>query len=83
MDPSNSTLHVLEERKCLVCSFVCLFVLYQYILYGLILIAGRPFLILLFLCLSLFYKLYQKEDEHMKNVYFSSKQISENGCLEG
>ena len=29
MDPNNSTLYVPEERKCLVCLFVCLFVLYQ------------------------------------------------------
>ena len=54
VDPNNSTLRVPEESKCL----VFLFVLCQYILYGLILIAGGSLLILLFLCLNLFYKLY-------------------------
>ena len=56
-------------------SFVRLFVLYQYILHGLILIAGRSFSILLFPCVNPFSKFYQKGDEYMKNVYFSSKQI--------
>ena len=57
-------------------SFVCLLVfLYQYILHGLILIAGRSFSILLLPCANPFSKFYQKGDDYMKNVYFCSKQI--------
>ena len=57
-------------------SFVCLLVfLDQYILHGLILIAGRSFSIFLFPCANPFSKFYQKGDEYIKNVYFSSKQI--------
>ena len=55
--------------------FVCLFVLNQYILYGLILIAGRLFSILLFLCLNHFLQGHQKRDDQMENVYFGSKQF--------
>ena len=61
--------------RSFVCLFVCLFVLCQYILHSLILIAGRSFSIFLFPCVTPFSNFYQKGDEYMKNVYFSSKQI--------
>ena len=60
--------------------FICLFVLYQYILNDLILIAGRSLSILLFLCLNLTYKVYQKGDEHIKNVYYSRYQTNSSLC---
>ena len=70
VEPNNSTLHVPEESKCLVRPFVCLFIClfcFVSVLYGLILIAGRSFSILLFLCLKIISK-YQNGGEYMKNV---------------
>ena len=61
-------------HRLFVRSFVCLFVLCQYytVLHSLILIAGRSFSIFLFPCVNPFSKFYQKGDEYMKKVYFSS-----------